>query len=163
MKPVARPYPDEAAARHLIIGIGNEYRGDDAAGIAVARKLGSMNLSSWSVIEAAGDGAGLIELWKHKDYVILVDATVSGSLPGAVTRVDLLNCDVLPESLRFSSHALGLAGAIELARTLHQLPSHAILYGIEGHRFDHGVEMSKAVADSVETVVSQIANEISLN
>ena len=160
---MARVSPERKTARRIIIGIGNEYRGDDAVGIAVVRKLKALHLHACTVIEAAGDGAGLIDLWDPNDSVILVDATVSGSSPGSVTRIDLLTTPVAPESFRFSSHAVGLASAIELARTLGRLPARAILYGIEGIKFDHGTGMSPDVFRSVEALVGEISKEISLN
>lgn len=41
----------------LIIGIGNEFRSDDAAGLIAARKIRQLNLNGADVIENNGDGA----------------------------------------------------------------------------------------------------------
>ena len=46
----------------LVIGIGNQYRGDDALGILLARRINSLNLPQVRVIEQAGEGAALIEM-----------------------------------------------------------------------------------------------------
>ena len=61
----------------LIIGIGNEYRGDDAAGLLAARKLRNYDLKGIEVIENNGDGAELINKWTGRKKVILIDAVQS--------------------------------------------------------------------------------------
>ena len=48
----------------LVIGCGNTDRGDDGAGILVARQLRTLGLNA---IEHCGDGPPLIELWHGFD------------------------------------------------------------------------------------------------
>ena len=71
--------------------------------------------------------------------MLIVDAIRSGAPPGTVHRVDASQAPV-PERLRSSSstHAIGVAEAIELARALGRLPAQVVLYGVEGRRFDAG-------------------------
>ena len=45
------------AFTRLVIGIGNDYRGDDAAGFVVSRKLAELKLSDIEIIESNGDSA----------------------------------------------------------------------------------------------------------
>ena len=52
------------ASRVLVIGVGNAYRHDDAAGLVVARHLKDQTHSSCEVHEHVGEGTGLMELWK---------------------------------------------------------------------------------------------------
>ena len=47
----------------LVIGIGNDFRGDDAAGLMVARRLRGTPLHDVEIVESAGDAAALMELW----------------------------------------------------------------------------------------------------
>jgi hydrogenase maturation protease len=61
---------------------------------------------------------------------------------------------------RDSSHALGLADAVELGRALGRLPERLVLAGIEGRRFDAGVGLSPEVEASVPRVVRTILDEI---
>jgi hydrogenase maturation protease len=65
----------------LIIGIGNEYRSDDAAGLLAARKIRTLGIKGLDVTENNGDGADLIEKWTGRNFVILIDAVLSG-FPG---------------------------------------------------------------------------------
>ena len=71
--------------RALVIGLGNEYQSDDAAGRAVARKLKASTLVEFCVKEESGEGGALIEAWKHADFVVLVDAVDSGAQSGSRT------------------------------------------------------------------------------
>ena len=48
----------------LVIGVGNEFRGDDAAGLFVVRKLREKVAHEAVLVEATGEGANLMERWK---------------------------------------------------------------------------------------------------
>src|SRR5512145_3075445 len=123
----------------LIIGIGNEYRSDDAAGLIVARRLKERLADSVKVIEQSGDGAALMEAWRGAETVIIFDAVMSGAAAGTIHRFDV-SAQPLPKSgFRCSTHAFGVAEAIELARALGELPRSLIVYGIEGNNFAAGV------------------------
>ena len=70
----------------LIIGLGNDYRGDDAVGRVVARRLKAIEGYNLRVAEESGEGAILIEVWKKADLAILIDAIHSGGAPGTIYR-----------------------------------------------------------------------------
>jgi hydrogenase maturation protease len=59
-----------------------------------------------------------------------------------------------------STHAFGVAEAIELARVLQQLPSRLVVYGVEGAHFDIGCDLSAAVLQAVPEVVQQVRQDI---
>ena len=56
-----------------------------------------------------------------------------------------------------STHLIGLADALELARALGRLPPRVVVYGIEGHRFGVGDPVSPAVAAAVDRVVAELS------
>ena len=140
----------------LIIGIGNDYRGDDAAGLIVARLLQKKH-PHCTVIEDTGEGAALLDAWRGWQQVVLIDALRSGAPPGTIQRFDA-SASALPASLfAASSHAFGVAQAVELARALGELPRQMIVYGIEGLRFSAGVGLTPAVEQSAREVARMIA------
>lgn len=142
----------------LLIGIGNEFRGDDAVGLAVARAVAARGMPGVEVIEHHGEGAELIELWRGRDQVVVVDAVSSGAPPGTLHRLDA--AQPLPANLFcFSSHAFGLAQAIEMARTLDRLPASLTVVGIEGKSWTHGAPLDPAVAAAVEEAVKLVVTE----
>ncbi len=137
----------------LIIGCGNELRGDDAAGLLVARHLRSLGLNA---CEHTGDGLNLIQLWEPSSEVVLVDAVLAQGDPGQVRVWDGIAAPVEPDLFRFSSHSLGVGEAIEMARLLGSLPKQLIIYGIEGNQFEIGTTPSAVVLQAVEKVVDMI-------
>jgi hydrogenase maturation protease len=148
--------PDLSRTRLLIIGVGNEFRQDDGAGIAVARRLKSLGMPSVRIAELGGEGTELLDLFHEAESVIIVDATSSGAEPGTVHCFDLY-ITALPHGLaRSSSHSFGVAEAIELARTLGQLPEACLVYGIEGKAFDYGNELSPEVTSAVERISREL-------
>jgi hydrogenase maturation protease len=144
----------------VVIGIGNEYRSDDGVGIAIARRLRERFLTKITVLEESGEGAALIDSWKGATWVMLLDAVHSGAPPGTIHCLDGRAAPVPTGFFHYSTHAFSVAEAIELARSLDELPPHLILYGIEGDNFSAGEALSAAVEQAVEVVVEQAAEEL---
>ena len=137
----------------LIIGCGNEFRGDDAAGLLVARHLRSLGLNA---CEHAGDGFRLIDLWRPASEVIVVDAIDVQGNPGKIQIWDGKAAPLLPALFRSSSHHFGIAEAIEMARCLGTLPPQLWICGIEGKQFELGTALSPEVVQSVQEVIRMI-------
>jgi hydrogenase maturation protease len=89
--------------------------------------------------------------------VTIVDAVSSGAPPGTVHELEA-GGEPLPVRLFGSSstHALGLAEALELARSLGRLPARVRVLGIEGARFDYGRGLSPEVEEAVERCTRSI-------
>ena len=145
----------------LVIGIGNAYRSDDAAGLMAVRRIKQQAAEFCSAVEHSGEGAALMELWKDADSVIVIDAVQSGAAPGTVSRFDASLRPLPASTFRSSTHAFSLLQAIELSRALQQLPCPLIVYGIEAQNFEAGTCLSPAVEVGVQTVVERVLQEIS--
>ena len=144
----------------LLIGIGNAFRADDAAGLEVARFLASRNPEGIVIRESAGESTSLIEQWRGADRVILVDAMDAGCEPGTVLRFDASRRTLPAVSLGgASTHAVGPGEAIELARSLDLLPSTLIVFGIQAESFETGAGMSPAVMSAVPETADRILAE----
>lgn len=141
----------------LIIGIGNEYRSDDAVGLVVARALQAKRLPSVSVQEATGEGTALLEAWKGSDVVILVDAVTSGAPAGTIHQLDAQSSPISPRLFALSTHAFSVAQAVELARALGTLPERLMIYGIEGKHFVAGTGLSPEVEHAAQEALESIA------
>jgi hydrogenase maturation protease len=136
----------------MVIGVGTRWRGDDAAGLEVARRLRGRVAAH----EHEGDGAGLIEAWTGAADVVVVDAATSGAAPGTVRRFDARAEPLPARALRSSSHAFGVADAVELARALERLPDHLEVIAIEGADFSAGVQLSSAVERAIDELVDEL-------
>jgi hydrogenase maturation protease len=139
-----------------VIGVGNEFRGDDAVGLTVVRRLASKNRSDVETAMSDGDPAKLMDQWRNADRVVVVDASVSGSAHGAVRRFRAHE-EPLPAGIASaSSHGLGLATAIELSRAMGELPRELVVIVIEAETTAYGTGLSPAVAAAAERVVEEI-------
>lgn len=144
----------------VVIGVGNPYRGDDAVGRLVARRLMESPPPGVTVLEESGEGAALMEAWEEADAVILVDAVQSGGAPGAIHRFDAQAQSIPSQFFHYSTHAFSVAESVELARALDQLPPQLIVYGIEGVDFSSGETLTPAVAAAMDEVMKLILQEI---
>ena len=137
----------------IVIGCGNPDRGDDAAGILVARRLRELGVDAR---ENRGDLVSLLDTWEGYEQAIIVDAVVTGADPGAAIRFDARQRELPRGCFRSSTHQFGVSDAVELARLLDRLPPRLWIYGIEAAQFAPGSEPTPAVAAAVETVAREI-------
>ena len=143
----------------LVIGIGNPARGDDAAGLAVARCIREAAPGHVTVTELAGDQLALLDAWTGAREVYLIDAVCSGGTPGTVYRFDAAE----PLTARFwhcGTHTFSLADVIELGRALSRLPGRLSGYGIEGGTFEPGAPLSAEVEAAVQAVTAALLREL---
>lgn len=155
--------PPEPAPRRrlpLVIGLGNDQRGDDGSGLEVARALRPRLAGKARVEECESEGIALLELWRDADQVLVVDAVVSGGVPGTVHRFEA--GDGFSPGVRSatSTHGLSLPEAVALGRGLGCLPRHLVVYGIEVDNLAIGAGLSPRVALSVREVTDRIVAEL---
>jgi hydrogenase maturation protein HypF len=112
-----------------IIGIGSPF-GDDAVGLEIALVLAGAPPPNCEVIAADRPGAALLDLLDSAEAAILIDAVRSGAPPGTIHQIDFDELDRAAACL-VSSHDLGVATAIQLARKLGRGPSVGRIIGIE--------------------------------
>lgn len=173
------------SAPALVIGLGNPDRGDDAVGLHVARQVAALGMPGVAVMEAEGDMLALLDRWAGATRVLVVDAAMmraavmptqpgsaemgsaemgsaamEGAEPGRIHRLDP-SLGPLPRDLALgSTHAFGLAEAVELARTLGLLPRRMAIYAIEAGGFDPGAALSPAVAAAAADATALIVAEL---
>jgi hydrogenase maturation protease len=146
--------------RLAIIGVGNVDRRDDGAGLIAVRRLRMLTLpASIAVIEQTGEGAALIESWRGFDSVILIDAVRAGGAPGRIHRLDVSAGSLPSDFFHYSTHAFGVAEAIELARILGDLPA---VLGIEGADFRPGCVLTTEVEAAVTVLVREVGSRLLL-
>jgi hydrogenase maturation protease len=142
------------AKRPGIICVGNADRADDAVGPVCADMLSSHGLP---VRVCPGDAFELLELFRSSAAVFLVDAVVTGKEPpGTIYSFSGDSAAIKTASWTCSTHGMGVAEALRLARTLGVCPSRVCLYGVEAARFDWGEEMTPEVAAALPALVARI-------
>lgn len=150
----------DTPARPLLIGIGNEFGRDDAVGLMVVRELRTRLPEHVEILEQSGEASALMAAWEGAETVILIDAVQSGAAPGTIHRHDASRQPLPAKWFRCSTHQLGVAEAVELARTLNFLPARVIVFGIEGKDFSPGQGLSVEVTASVQKAAAQVLEEL---
>lgn len=144
-----------------IIGCGNANRRDDAVGVHVARRLRE-RLDKHPVpgVRALDCGTAGFEVMfaaKDSDAVILVDASVSGSEPGAVFEVpgaELVRAGAPAPNL----HAFRWDDALHVGSQLYgaSFPSVVTVFLVEAADTGLGTELSEPVQRAAEVVFHRL-------
>lgn len=161
--PRRRHASDAPRPATVIIGIGNELRGDDAAGLWAVRRLRELAPGPMGIWEQSGEASSLIEAWEGAETAMVMDAVLTGAPAGTIHRFEPLVQPFPKIPAPRSTHALGLAEAVELAQALGRLPERLIVYGIEGRNFERGAEPSPEVRGAVEVLVSCVLRELGIS
>jgi hydrogenase maturation protease len=143
-----------------VVCVGNPWRSDDAAGLAVARLLQGTLPADVELLVREGEPTALIEDWDGTATLWLVDAVSSGAEPGTLHRLEASAQELPPGLFRRSTHHVGLGEAVVLARALGRLPEQTVLYGIEGGSFEIGDRLTPAVAAAVERAADAVRTEV---
>ncbi|HZO60098.1 MAG TPA: hydrogenase maturation protease [Solirubrobacterales bacterium] len=142
----------------VVIGIGNSWAGDDAAGVLVARALRGNLPEGVALVEHEGEPTALIDAWAGKKLAVVVDATRGGTPPGTLRCFDASSAPLPAAYAGASTHAFTLAQAIELARGVGRLPPRLLVLGIEGAVFEAGAEPLPAVAGAIEPAARKVVD-----
>lgn len=133
------------------MGVGNEQRGDDVAGVLVARALSHSQISEDVVVIEAGlapENATAALRRFAPDLVLLVDAAEMGEAPGTVRWVEAAEI----EGMSASTHTLPLSMLADYLRL--ELGCEVVLLGIQPASMEYGVPVSDEVSRAVEQIVS---------
>ena len=143
----------------VVIGVGNRWRRDDAAGLAVLAALRGRVDESVRLVESDGEPTRLLGAFELGEQIVMVDAVVTGAAPGTVHRVTDTE---LPDQMGIgqSSHLVQLVETIELGKLLGHLRNGLVLIGIEATDFDHGEGMTDAVAGAIGLAVEAVLREL---
>lgn len=152
--------PPAADARIAIVGIGNTFRSDDAAGVLVARALMESrvlrDLDTVLFIDAGHapeNGTGQLRRFEA-ELVLLIDAAEMGEQPGTVRLIDMEEI----EGLSASTHSLPLS---MLAKYLAlELNCQVALLGIQPESTAVGEGVSRSVRSAVGEIVNALEHAL---
>ena len=151
------------SATTKLVGVGNRYRGDDGVGLVVLQQLGERLPHSMLVV-SDGELTGLLELFEQNSEVVIIDALEAqdGKLKaGSILHLNPAVDGLEDTGLRASTHAMGLAEAIEMARALDSLPQQLRIIGIVGEEFSNRQGLTPAVQLAADQVVRELLEEYS--
>jgi len=102
--------------RTLVLGLGNEYAGDDAVGVLAVRALRGALAGDTDVVESAASGLALLEVFAGYDRAVVVDSIRTGRCPaGTIVEAGLAE---LGPVIAPSLHQAGIPELAAVARRL---------------------------------------------
>ncbi|MBS1513680.1 MAG: hydrogenase maturation protease [Bacteroidetes bacterium] len=147
----------------LVLGIGNKYRCDDGAGIAAAEMLEQMHIENFDVKTLDGEGAKIIESWNGYDDVVIIDAVKKNGSAGNIYEINANEDELKSDFFNYSSHAFGLAEAINISKVMNRLPKKLTVYGIEGKSFNFDTKLTPKIEKAAAKTAQIIKGKYSLN
>ena len=148
------------SGRVVVIGVGNAMRGDDGAGLAVARCVREHAPDAVDVRVCEEEPTRLLDALGDADAAFIVDAVSTGEAAGSVHRFDASTAAIPARALRSSTHALGIGETLELARALDRLPAQTVVFGVEGLDYTAHEGLTPAVADGVARAAAAVLEEV---
>ena len=143
----------------VVIGCGNPNRRDDGAGIELIRTLAARGLASPEVrlIDAGTDGLATMFAARGCRTLIIVDASRSGSEPGAVFEVPGKELE-LSYQPSLNLHDFRWDHALHAGRKMfrEEFPDDVTVILIEAGSLDLGIGLTSPVVKSVETVADRV-------
>lgn len=150
-----------SALRILIAGVGNIFRGDDAFGVEVVRRLARREWPAGvRVFDFGTRGHDLAyAVLDGYDGVILVDATARDSPPGTLYAIEPAPNELAKPAL-FGAHAVDLPGVFAMVRAMGGTLPPLYLVGCEPAELgpdDEGtMGLSEPVAVAIESAVALV-------
>jgi hydrogenase maturation protease len=141
--------------RTLVLGLGNEYAGDDAAGVLAVRALGDQLDGEADVVESAASGLALLEVFADYDRAVVVDAIRTGrNAPGTIVELGPV-----------AAPSLHQAGIPELAAVAERLglgfPARTRVLAVEvAEPPTFGAPLSEPVAAALDELARRVRSQI---
>ena len=144
----------------VVIGVGNEYRRDDGAGLAVVTSLRGRVPPEVELMLTDGEPTRLIEAWTGAALAVVVDAVrADPPRPGRVHRF-VLDGPLARTTRTASSHGFGLDDAVRLALALDRMPGRLVVHAIEAADLSQGTGLTPPVTAAVGDVARAVLTDI---
>ncbi|SRR5579883_1272441 len=148
-----------------IIGCGNLNRSDDAVGVIIVQRLQQYLMEhphrDVRVYDCGTAGIEVMFQARGSTQLIIIDASSTGSEPGAVFKVPGKELAALPEP-SCGLHDFRWDHALAAGRKIFKddFPQDVTVYLIEAETLHLGLELSNAVKHSADLVFAEVSNII---
>ncbi|GAB4368129.1 MAG: HyaD/HybD family hydrogenase maturation endopeptidase [Calditrichia bacterium] len=145
----------------LILGVGNLLCSDEGVGVHLIRRLQNIALPPQvEVVDGGTAGFELIEYFRNRKKVILIDALHMEAEPGSLFRLtmdDFAQADLGP----FAVHQIGLPELFHHVRKLDS-PPEVVIFGVVPKDIQNfKIGLSPQVEDRLPEIISLVIKEIS--
>ncbi len=152
-----------------VVGIGNEWAGDDGLGPAVVRRAQTVYERRYgqdpsrpvTFTTLTGSPLDLLEMSRPDDLLIIVDAVSSGAAPGTVHQIEWEpGCLAARGREAAACHGWGVREALALASALGRLPARVLLWGVEVAVTEPGTGLTAGFGSIEAPLWSNIVEEL---
>ena len=150
-----RSFPKSGVASSLVVGYGNDLRGDDRAGRVVASLIEEADLPGVQVLSQSQLTPEVSLEVAKVDRVVFVDASVE------TETLDVSAVGPGVAGPTTMSHHAEPATLLRLARDLGKMPSEAYVVSIPASNLDLGFDLSPRTARAVDEAVATIVELVS--
>jgi hydrogenase maturation protease len=158
-------YFEGREGKTLVLGVGNEIRGDDGVGIHVARRVAELLPGGWDgrveVAEACTGGFDLVDYLRGYDRAVVADAIQTRD--GVAGTVYTFSAEALRVTAHLGhSHGVNLAGALDVLGALGLgAPNPVTVVAVEAAELNEFTEeMTPEVAGAVEEAAAAVIAEL---
>ncbi|MHC5774484.1 hydrogenase maturation protease [Nostoc sp.] len=151
-----------------IIGCGNLNRNDDAVGVIIAQRLQKYLAENphphVRVYDCGTAGMEVMFQARGSKQLVIIDASSTGSEPGAVFKVPGKELETLPEP-SYNLHNFRWDNALAAGGKIFQndFPQEVTVYLIEAANLGFGLELSLVVKHSADLVFEELTALIKQN
>ncbi len=145
----------------LIIGLGNIILSDEGAGVKAVEEFQSLYdvPDNVEIIDGGTLGSELIPYFQNREYVIAVDAVITGREPGTAVKFKIDTKNFSPR--KTSSHQTSFQDILNLASIMDRtLPANVTVIGIEPEYMKVGLNLSETVEKNLQALVNMIVEEL---
>lgn len=150
------PLQTVAQSHFLIIGYGNELRGDDAAGSTVADAVANWKLSSVKTVVAHQPTPELVNHIVAADYVIFVDACSDESCARTVQIDPIVIGASAPRTLPTDTHHYNPLSLLNLTQQMYNRAPQAWRLRVPSESFEFGEGLSSITKRGCDRAVRTI-------
>ncbi len=149
-----------AAAKTVVLGLGNILHGDDGAGAqAISRLRSDPRVPAYvSLVEGGTLGLELLPHVWDCTRLIVIDAVDVGEPPGTLVRMSGEQLNSLPGNS--SVHQLGVSDLLVALRMLADRQPEVVLLGVQPGSTDWSCELSPPVAAALDYLVEASIREL---
>lgn len=152
----------QAAARPLVLGVGNLLMGDEGVGVVAIQRLEKTGLAvEADLVDGGTSGFHLLGLFRGRSHIILIDAATDGQPPGTLTLIKPRFARDFPPTL--TAHDIGLKDLLESAALLGDLPRVDLITISIGELSSMSMELTEPVQAALAGVQQLVAQCLEVN
>jgi len=147
----------------LVIGLGNELRGDDGIGPKIIEEMSNTLLAdSIKLINAGADPFIVLDCLRQKNPVVIIDCAEMGKEPGEVVSFSADESRLKQMDQLISLHGFGLAEIYRMAKAIGPVAECTII-AVQPKSIKFNTGLSAEVEKSINQIKNQVIKEIKKN